>query len=203
MLGMARGCYRALGALLARDGLLDAPEEVFWLTAEEVSGLVRGHAIDPDPRPVVAARRETWRRHAARRPAHRIVTRGIVLARPAPEEPAPAPPAETPPAVLRGTGCCPGVGRGPARVVLDPAAAAPVRGDVLVAPSTDPGWIFLMASAAALVSERGNPLSHTAIVGRELGVPTVVGVQGAAALLRDGEPLVVDGAAGTVQRLRP
>jgi pyruvate,water dikinase len=87
--------------------------------------------------------------------------------------------------------------------VTDPGSTAPVRGEVLVAPSTDPGWIFLMASAAALVSERGNPLSHTAIVGRELGVPTVVGVPGAAAVLRDGEPLRVDGAEGTVQRLRP
>jgi pyruvate,water dikinase len=205
MLGMARRCYRALGERLARAGLLAAPDDVFWLAADEISGLVRGHALDPDPRPVVAARRETWRRFAARRPAHRIVTRGIVLARPAPQAPeaVPGPGAAGEAGVLRGTGCCPGVARGPARLVLDPAAAPPVRGEVLVAPSTDPGWIFLMASAAALVSERGNPLSHTAIVGRELGVPTVVGVAGATALLRDGEPLLVDGAAGTVQRLRP
>jgi pyruvate,water dikinase len=208
MLGMARGCYRAIGALLARDGLLASPEDVFWLTAEEVSGLVRGHAVDPDPRPLVSLRQETWRRHAALAPAHRVVTRGVVLARRAPGEPGGAGgadrvPSPGPGAVLRGTGCCPGLARGPARVVTDPALAAPVRGEVLVASSTDPGWIFLMASAAALVSERGNPLSHTAIVGRELGVPTVVGVAGAAALLRDGEPLEVDGGAGTVQRLRP
>jgi len=200
MLGMARGAYRALGALLAREGLLDAADDVFWLGADEVSGLVRGHALDPDPRPAVAARKEAWRRFAARRPAHRVVTHGIVMARPFPEEPAAGGGGD---AVLRGTGCCPGVARGPARVVTDAFAAAPARGEVLVAPSTDPGWIFLMASAAALVSERGNPLSHTAIVGRELGVPTVVGVEGAAALLHDGEPLEVDGAAGTVQRLRP
>jgi pyruvate,water dikinase len=151
---------------------------------------------------LVGQRTDHFRRHAARRPAHRIVTRGVVLARPFPEELAPAP-ATARAAVLRGTGCCPGIAQGPARVVTDPGSTAPVRGEVLVAPSTDPGWIFLMASAAALVSERGNPLSHTAIVGRELGVPTVVGVPGAAAVLRDGEPLRVDGAEGTVQRLRP
>jgi pyruvate,water dikinase len=75
-----------------------------------------------------------------------------------------------------------------------------VKGHVLVAPTTDPGWIFLMVSAAALVVERGNPLSHTAIIGRELGLPTVVGVAGAMALLRDGEVLEVDGARGTVRR---
>ena len=200
MLGMVRRTYRALGTILAREGLLARADDVFWLAADELSGLVRGHALDPDPRPVVAARVETWRRHAARQPARRIVTHGVVLARPFPEEVRPGGPAD---ALLRGTGCCPGVARGPARVVTDAAGAAPVHGAVLVAPSTDPGWIFLMVSAAALVSERGNPLSHTAIVGRELGIPTVVGVPGVTALVQDGEPLEVDGAAGTVQRLRP
>ena len=94
-------------------------------------------------------------------------------------------------------------GRGPraARVVLSPADATVRPGEVLVAATTDPGWIFLMAGAAALVAERGNPLSHTAIVGRELGLPTVVGVAGATRLLATGETLVVDGAAGTVRRV--
>jgi pyruvate,water dikinase len=87
-------------------------------------------------------------------------------------------------------------------VVTDAAGAAPVRGHVLVAPSTDPGWIFLMVSAAALVSERGNPLSHTAILGRELGIPTVVAVPGVMKAVADGELLEVDGAAGTVTRAR-
>jgi len=102
--------------------------------------------------------------------------------------------------VLTGTGCCPGVGRGVAKVIRDPSSDLAVKGHVLVASTTDPGWIFLMVSAAALVVERGNPLSHTAIIGRELGLPTVVGVAGATSLLRDGEVLEVDGARGTVRR---
>jgi pyruvate,water dikinase len=87
------------------------------------------------------------------------------------------------------------------RVVLSPGDATVRPGEVLVAATTDPGWIFLMAGAAALVAERSNPLSHTAIVGRELGLPTVVGVAGATRLVVTGEPLEVDGAAGTVRRL--
>jgi pyruvate,water dikinase len=58
-----------------------------------------------------------------------------------------------------------------------------------------------MVGAAGLVAERGNPLSHTAIVGRELGIPTVVGVAGATRLIADGERVELDGAAGTVRRL--
>jgi pyruvate,water dikinase len=56
-----------------------------------------------------------------------------------------------------------------------------------------------MMSAAGLVAERGSPLSHTAIIGRELGIPTVVGVEGATARIPDGARLTIDGSTGDVQ----
>ena len=68
-----------------------------------------------------------------------------------------------------------------------------------MAQSTDPGWVFLMISAAGLVAERGSPLSHTAIIGRELGIPTVVGAEGATVRIPDGAALTIDGASGEVQ----
>ena len=88
---------------------------------------------------------------------------------------------------------------GTAKVVLDPRANLEVRGEILVAPSTDPGWVFLMVAAAGLVAEKGSLLSHTAIIGRELGIPTVVGVKDATRLIRDGQRIVLDGKQGTVQ----
>ncbi len=101
--------------------------------------------------------------------------------------------------MLAGIGCSAGVATGTARVVLDPVAASAGRGDVLVARSTDPGWVFLMMSSAGLVAERGSPLSHTAIIGRELGIPTVVGVTGATARIPDGAQLRIDGSTGHVE----
>ncbi|MFO0582076.1 MAG: PEP/pyruvate-binding domain-containing protein [Anaeromyxobacter sp.] len=196
--GIARTLWLALGGVLVKDGLLGAREDVFWLGVDELSGLVRGQALDAEPAKVVAARRAAWDAWGRRQPAPRIVTHGTVHARPFPQAPRSTPDRA---GELRGRGCCPGKVRGPARVVKDAATAPPVRGHVLVAPSTDPGWIFLMVSAAALVSERGNPLSHTAIVGRELGIPTVVGVPRATERFADGETLEVDGAAGTVKRV--
>lgn len=196
--GLAKRLYRALGRHLARAGLLDDPADLLWLTVEEVDGAVRGHAVTRDLRALVALRRREWAGYERRAPAPRTVTHGIAIARPAEEALVEvAGGAE----VLRGAGCSPGVARGPARVVLSPADATVRPGEVLVAATTDPGWIFLMAGAAALVAERGNPLSHTAIVGRELGLPTVVGVAGATRLIATGEALVVDGAAGTVRRV--
>jgi pyruvate,water dikinase len=83
-------------------------------------------------------------------------------------------------------------------LVCKPADAGDVTGKVLVAEMTDPGWVFLMASAAALVVEKGSLLSHTAIIGRELGVPTVVGVEGATELIRSGQLVQVNGQTGDV-----
>lgn len=100
---------------------------------------------------------------------------------------------------LRGLGCGEGIARGRAALVLDPAAAGEVGGKVLVAPMTDPGWVYLMVRARGLVVERGNPLSHTAILGRELGIPTVVGVEEATRRIRDGDELEINGGSGLVR----
>jgi pyruvate,water dikinase len=72
-----------------------------------------------------------------------------------------------------------------------------VDGEILVAAATDPGWVFLMVAAGGLVSEKGSVLSHTAIIGRELGIPTVVGVKEATQRLA-GHVVALDGGAGTV-----
>jgi pyruvate,water dikinase len=99
---------------------------------------------------------------------------------------------------LRGTPASPGTVTGPARVVLDPTDARLSPGDVLVAPSTDPGWTPLFLTASGLVMEMGGANSHGAVVAREYGIPAVVGVPDATHVLRDGQAVTVDGAAGTV-----
>ena len=60
--------------------------------------------------------------------------------------------------------------------MLDPGDAHLEPGEILVAPSTDPGWTPLFLTAGGLVMEMGGPMSHGAIVAREYGIPAVVGV---------------------------
>jgi pyruvate,water dikinase len=92
------------------------------------------------------------------------------------------------------------VARGRAAVVLDPTVPPDsCENRILVARETDPGWLFLMLVASGMVVERGTLLSHSAITGRLLGIPTVVGVNGATAHIRDGDWIEVDGGAGTVR----
>lgn len=100
---------------------------------------------------------------------------------------------------LQGIAGCPGVARGRARVVLDPADPRDLGpGDVLVAPITDPSWTPLFLAAEAVVVDVGATMSHAVIVSRELGIPCVVSAVGATRRIPDGALLEIDGNAGTV-----
>ena len=100
---------------------------------------------------------------------------------------------------LTGIAGCPGVARGRARVVLDPADPRDIGpGDVLVAPITDPSWTPLFVPVEAVVVDVGALLSHAVIVSRELGIPSVVSITGATKIIPDGALIEVDGNNGTV-----
>jgi pyruvate,water dikinase len=101
--------------------------------------------------------------------------------------------------VLHGTPGSAGLASGPARIVRSPEDFHRVRaGDVLVCRFTDPAWTPLFGVVAAVVTEVGGQLSHAAIVAREHRIPAVLGVAVATNTLADGEPITVNGTAGTV-----
>jgi pyruvate,water dikinase len=83
-------------------------------------------------------------------------------------------------------------------VILSPQGARLEPGEILVAPSTDPGWTPLFLTAGGLVMEMGGMMSHGAVVAREYGIPAVVGVAGATEQITTGQRLTIDGSAGTV-----
>jgi pyruvate,water dikinase len=195
--GMSKRIYRALGARLAEKKLISAPSDVFYLSEEEIAGAVRGHALTQDLRGLVELRKREYDRFRAIESAGRIVTSGIVAAAPLATAAA-ASPGEVA-GVLQGQGCSPGRVAGKAKIVSDPTADFDVNGEILIAPMTDPGWVFLMVASKGLVSEKGSLLSHTAIIGRELGIPTVVGVKDATRLIQSGQTVEIDGDAGTVR----
>jgi pyruvate,water dikinase len=96
-----------------------------------------------------------------------------------------------------------GVVEAPVRVLSDAADGAALQpGEVLVTTITNVGWTPLFPRAAAVITDVGAPLSHAAIVARELGIPAVVGCGNATMRLRTGDRVRVDGTAGTVEVLR-
>lgn len=190
-LAAARGEVAAVGAGLAASGRLDAPEDVFYLDLTEAHRGIDG----ADLRNVVADRRTAYEQEVRRRRVPRVLlsdgTEPESEQRPSPDAVGSA---------LRGTPASSGIVTGVARVVLDPSGARLEPGEILVAPSTDPGWTPLFLTAGGLVMEMGGANSHGAVVAREYGIPAVVGVPGATDLLRSGDTITVDGAAGTVTR---
>ena len=103
---------------------------------------------------------------------------------------------------LAGTPASAGTVTGIARVIFDPVGAHLEPGEILVAPSTDPGWTPLCLTAGGLVvMEMGGANSHGAVVAREYGIPAVVGVPDATRRIGTGQRITVDGASGTITLL--
>jgi phosphoenolpyruvate synthase/pyruvate phosphate dikinase len=102
---------------------------------------------------------------------------------------------------LAGSAASAGVAEGQARVVLDPQTATLEKGEVLVAPGTDPGWTPLFLNAAGLVTEVGGLMTHGSVIAREYGIPAVVGVPGATRAIRTGQRVRVNGDLGYVEVL--
>ena len=104
---------------------------------------------------------------------------------------------------MRGFPGSAGVVEGVVRVLTDVADGDQLEaGEVLVTMVTNIGWTPLFPRLAAVVTDVGAPLSHAAIVARELGLPAVIGCGDATMRLRTGDRVRVDGAAGTVEVLR-
>ncbi|MBF0363314.1 MAG: hypothetical protein HQK49_19990 [Oligoflexia bacterium] len=104
--------------------------------------------------------------------------------------------------LLKGDGCSSGIITAPALVITDVTQiqkdTSQVQGKILVAPMTDPGWVFLMTVAKGLIVEKGSILSHTAIIGRELGIPTIVGVKDATKLIKNNDSITMNGESGEI-----
>ncbi len=117
-------------------------------------------------------------------------------------DPKPAPALANPDLILGFAGAA-GVVEGTARVLADFAEKdAFLPGEILVTSNTNVGWTPLFPRAAAIVTDIGAPLSHAAIVARELGIPAVVGCGDATLRLHTGDRISVDGGQGRVTILK-
>jgi pyruvate,water dikinase len=190
ILAHARAQLGLVGRELAARDALSAPDDVFFLTFDDVRRALSG----VDQRSTVAERRARYAEEMRRRHVPRLLLSDGTEPRLAVEQLDSADGN-----VLRGTPASAGTVSGRARVILDPAGARLVPGEILVAPSTDPGWTPLFLTAGGLVMEMGGAMSHGAVVAREYGIPAVVGVPAATERITDGEHISVDGSAGTVQ----
>lgn len=194
----ARCAARLIGGHLVEAGYVDEPEDVFFLTYDELDAGIRGPVQD-----LVAERRAdhvrfetlvvppTWT-------GNPVAVQGTPPSDTGTDAPASAPVAVT---EVQGIGIVGEEVTGRARVVLDPSQADLEPGDILVCKTTDPSWTPLFLVAEALVIDTGGAMSHGAIVARELGVTCVINTGTGTRDIPDGAEITVDGRTGLV-RLR-
>jgi phosphohistidine swiveling domain-containing protein len=188
MMAHARAALAPVGAELEQAGRLDQADDVFFLNLTETRAALAG----ADQRALVDARRAEYDHELRRRHLPRFLLSDGT--EPALDVPTGGSDAD----VLRGTPASAGQVVGHARVILDATGARLRPGEILVAPSTDPGWTPLFLTASGLVMEMGGAMSHGAVVAREYGIPAVVGLARATERIADGQLIAVNGTTGTV-----
>lgn len=201
--GMVRLIFSRLGEVFATQGMIDTPRDIFWMTVEEAFSLAefdQSAAEGGDLRAAIAERKAEYELYACLPAYQRLIfdkkefdkhhrsvnTHKFRLDR---EE-------------LVGTPCSDGVAEGEVLVVTDVTKVQNYRDKILVTKMTDPGWVFLLVSAMGILSEKGSLLSHTAIISRELKLPSIVGVEGLMDTLCTGDVVRMDGSTGKIRIIK-
>ena len=198
--GLYRDVYAAIGMRLHEAGRLDDPRDVFYLTVEEITAYHDGRSVTANVGALAKVRKVEFEAYGDEDLPHRFTTRGPVYHGNRYDDPT-ARPVDADATDLNGIGCYPGVIEAAARLIMSPDDELDLDGKILVTVRTDPGWAPLFPTCSGILVERGSSLSHSAVVARELGIPAVVGVPNLTKIVRDGEPLRLDGGSGRVQRL--
>lgn len=191
--GIVRTLFLALSKELVEKNVLKTEKDVFYLSIDELFSLTK----EPLNMENVISNRKAQYDLFKKLPAysrliftdkefnknHQIIN-SMQLANPSDK--------------LTGTPCSNGKVMGEVLVINNVSDIKNTVGKILVTKMTDPGWVFLLSSAKGVIAEKGSLLSHTAIISRELGVPSIVGVNKATTLLKTGDIITMDGSNGTI-----
>jgi len=198
--GILRDMFQSIGATFQRWDVLDDSQDIFYLNLEEIWGYIQGTATCTDLKALTALRKAEFARYRQEDVDDRFKTYGTVHYANHFEGDRSAEPDD--PNLLKGISCCPGTVKNTVRVIRSPEDDMSLNGQILVAERTDPGWVPLYPAASGLLIERGSILSHSAIVARELGLPTIVGIKNLTKRVKDGQLVEMDARQGIV-RLNP
>jgi phosphoenolpyruvate synthase/pyruvate phosphate dikinase len=176
---------------LVKADVLREPEDIFYLSFDELHDVARTHRLD---RQIVDQRRDDFRSYGALTPPRVLTSDGEALTGAYRRDDLPA-------GALIGLPVSAGTIEGRARIIRDIAEADVEAGDILVTAHTDPSWSPLFVAISGLVTEVGGLMTHGAVVAREYGLPAVVGVEHATRLITDGQRIRVNGTDGYIEIL--
>ena len=199
--GYMRELFPKIGQSFVEEGVIEKIDDIFYLQIEEIYQLFQGTLICNDLTMRIANRRAAYKKFEKIEMPERFITKGI----PSLEQVA----ADTFATTLvsgndkiAGMVSSPGSVEGIVLVLTEPIIPKEPY-DILVASHTDPGWTPLIALSRGVIVEHGGMLSHAAIVTRELGIPSIIGVANASKLLKTGMRVRINTQQSCVEILDP
>ncbi len=189
---LASDAYLVIGERFCADGIITNPRDIYYLTEQEVEEIINGHALDYNAQELVRNRKNKLKEYEKHKMSLLVSGRGKVAPLHLTNEEKPIGKQQF------GTGVSVGKISGPVVVATSFDPHLDVSGKILVVTHIDPGWTLLFTQAAGVITERGNALSHVAIIARELDIPAIVGVMDATTHYKTGEFVTMDGMSGEI-----
>lgn len=180
--GNLRQLFPKVGGALVHEGVIAEAYDVYYLQIDEIYQIMQGSLIVNDLSTRIASRRRAYKKFLTIDMPERFITKSL----PSIEEvSSPKSEAMVVKGSMDGLISSPGTVEGKALVLIDPVIPDEPY-DILIARHTDPGWTPLIALAKGVIVEHGGMLSHAAIVTRELGIPSIIGVKDATRIIKTG-----------------
>lgn len=186
---LLRNTLLEFGSRFVDIGIFKAKDDIFFLTSEEVLDIIEMVKKGETPQiyDTIHERRKYWERNFKLTPLHRIngaisVETNLTITTP-----------------ITGIPASSGMVTGKARIIYLPSEFHKFKeGEILVTRTTNPAWVPLFNLAKGIVTDYGGALSHCAILAREFNIPAVVGTEYATRIIKNGQPITIDGDYGVV-----
>ena len=198
--GIIRLMFTKIGDEFAKKDILEETLDIFWLTVEEIFDLVEKNSEITNVKKMVKDRKAEYELYACLPAYQRLIFaekefdkkhRSVNAHRVFADQ-----------SKLFGTPCSDGIVEGETLVVTDVTKVKDYKDKILVTKMTDPGWVFLLVGAKGVISEKGSLLSHTAIISRELKIPSIVGVEKLLDTIKTGDKIRMNANTGEIEILK-
>ncbi len=194
--GITRELFRNIGRDFKENKTIDGSNDIFYLKIKEISDYIEGSIDKKYLKELIKKRKKEYNHFKKEELPSRIITYGknniISKGNIGSIE------TNGQKNILKGTTASPGVVTNKVKMILSKNDDIKLNGEIIVAEKTDPGWVLLFPSASGLLIERGSVLSHSAIVARELGLPTIVGIKDLTKKIKNGQVVTMDANKGIV-----
>jgi len=192
--GLSRDIYLEMGRQLKTYNALEHERDIFFLTLDELERYRMGRSVQSDLKSLVLIRKKEFDSYHLDVPANHFHTTGLVNLGNKFEYPY----QENEQSDLSGLGCYPGIVEGEVVNMKSPDDMLDINGKILCTLRTDPGWAPIFPMIKGLIVERGSMLSHSAVIARELGIPTIVNIPKVTEKLATGDQIEMNGSTGKI-----